>query len=177
MAVGLSGKDGRLITARKVTRTQRDPSSNIERAVDLGFVGEPASIDPHVLDVIIRSDIIPVIAPTGAAPDGQTYNINADTAAGAIASAIKACRFLLLTDVPGVLDRDKNVIPRLSVAEAKALIANGTAVGGMRPKLETCIDAVEAGVEAAVILDGRVPHAILLELLTDRGVGTMIARD
>ena len=177
MAVGLSGKDGRLITARKVMRTTRDPNSNIEKTVDLGFVGEPAIVDPHVLDVIIRSDIIPVIAPTGAGPDGQTYNINADTAAGAIASAIKACRFLLLTDVPGVLDRDKKVIPRLTVAEARALITNGTASGGMRPKIETCIDAVESGVEAAVILDGRVQHAMLLELLTDRGAGTMITKD
>jgi acetylglutamate kinase len=176
MAVGLSGKDGRLITARKLTRTRRDPDSNIEKSIDLGFVGEPAAIDPHVLDVIIKSDIIPVIAPTGASPEGETYNINADTAAGAIAGAIKACRFLLLTDVAGVLDRNKQLIPKLTVAQAKALIAGGTASGGMIPKLETCIAAVEAGVEGAVILDGRVPHAVLLELFTDQGAGTLIER-
>ena len=176
-AVGLSGKDGRLITARKLTRTRRDPDSNIEKSIDLGFVGEPSAVDPHVLDVIIKSDIIPVIAPTGAGPDGQTYNINADTAAGAIAAAIKACRFLLLTDVAGVLDRDKKLTPRLTVAQARAMIADGTASGGMIPKLETCIAAIEGGVEGAVVLDGRVPHAILLELLTDQGAGTLIERD
>jgi acetylglutamate kinase len=175
-AVGLSGKDGRLITARKLSRTVRDPDSNIEKTIDLGFVGEPANIDPHVLDVIIKSDIIPVIAPTGAGPDGQTYNINADTAAGAIAAAIKACRFLLLTDVTGVMDRNNHLISRLSVAQARSLISDGTVSGGMIPKIATCIAAIEGGVEAAVILDGRVPHAVLLELLTDRGAGTLIER-
>jgi len=175
-AVGLSGKDGRLITARKVTRSRRDPDSNIESVVDLGYVGEPDKIDPHVLDVIIKSDIIPVVAPTGAGPDGHTYNINADTAAGAIAGAIKACRFLLLTDVPGVFGRDKKCLQRLTVNEARALIADGVATGGMIPKIETCIAAIEGGVEAAVILDGRVPHAVLLELFTDQGIGTLIER-
>ena len=175
-AVGLSGKDGRLITARKVTRSRRDPDSNIESVVDLGYVGEPEKIDPHVLDVIIKSDIIPVVAPTGAGPDGQTYNINADTAAGAIAGAIKACRFLLLTDVPGVFGRDKKCLSRLTISEARALIKDGIATGGMIPKIETCIAAIEGGVEAAVIVDGRIPHAVLLELFTDQGIGTLIER-
>jgi acetylglutamate kinase len=176
-AVGLSGKDGRLITARKLERTKRDPDSNIEKSIDLGYVGEPEKIDPHVLDVIIRSDIIPVIAPTCAGPDGQTYNINADTAAGAIAGAIKACRLLLLTDVAGVKDKSGKLISRMSVSEARAAIAGGVASGGMIPKIETCIAAIEAGVEAAVILDGRVSHAVLLELFTHQGAGTLIEPD
>ncbi len=173
-AVGLSGKDGNLITARKVRRTKRDPDSNIERILDLGFVGEPVAINSDVLDVLEESDIIPVIAPIGIGEDGETYNINADTAAGAIAAALSATRLLLLTDVAGVLDKNKVLIQQLKPGAARAAIADGTISGGMIPKVETCLDAVEAGVDAAVIMDGRVPHAVLLEVFTEHGVGTMI---
>jgi acetylglutamate kinase len=173
-AVGLCGKDGGLITARKVTRTKRDPDSNIERVLDLGFVGEPDHINPAILETLAKSDIIPVVAPVGVGADGATYNINADTVAGAIAGAVRASRMLMMTDVAGVLDKQKTLISRLSVAQVKALIADGTISGGMIPKVETCLYAVDRGVEAAVIIDGRVPHAILLELFTERGVGTMI---
>jgi len=163
-AIGLSGKDGGLIRARK-----------LERNGDLGFVGEPEQIDAGVLATFRQSDITPVIAPIGVGAEGETYNINADTVAGAVAAAVKARRFLLLTDVPGVLDADKRLIPELSAAEARRLIADGTISGGMIPKVETCLEAVEGGVEAAVIVDGRVPHAILLELFTE-GAGTLIRR-
>jgi acetylglutamate kinase len=173
-AVGLCGKDGGLITARKLTRTKRDPDSNIERVLDLGFVGEPDRINPTILETLAKSDIIPVVAPVGVGADGETYNINADTVAGAIAGAVRAARMLMMTDVAGVLDKQKALISRLSVAQVKALIADGTISGGMIPKVETCLYAVDRGVEAAVIIDGRVPHAILLELFTERGVGTMI---
>lgn len=175
-AIGLSGKDGGLIQARKLTRTKRDPDSNIERVLDLGFVGEPERIEPKILETLARSDIIPVIAPVGQGPDGETYNINADTVAGAIAGAVRAARLLMMTDVVGVLDRNKNLLSTLSVDQVRALIADGTIHGGMIPKVETCLMAVEKGVEAAVILDGRVQHAILLELFTERGVGTLIGR-
>jgi acetylglutamate kinase len=173
-AVGLSGKDGNLVVARKLHRTKRDPDSNIERALDLGFVGEPERINPQVLQTILSSDLIPVVAPIGMGTDGQTYNINADTVAGAIAGAMKATRLVLLTDVAGVLDRSGNLVTKLSVADVRALIKDGTVAGGMIPKLETCIAAVEQGVEGVVILDGRVPHAILLELFTEHGAGTLI---
>jgi acetylglutamate kinase len=173
-AVGLSGKDGNLVVARKLHRTKRDPDSNIERVLDLGFVGEPETINPQVLQTILSSDLIPVVAPIGTGQDGQTYNINADTVAGAIAGAMKATRLVLLTDVPGVLDRNGNLMSKLSVAEVRALIADGTVAGGMIPKLETCIAALEQGVEGVVILDGRVPHVILLELFTEHGAGTLI---
>ncbi len=173
-AVGLSGKDGGLIVARKLTRTKRDPDSNIEKILDLGFVGEPDRINPGILETLAKSDIIPVIAPVGLGAGGETYNINADTVAGAIAGAVRASRLLMMTDVTGVLDRNKALIQRLSIAEVRAMIGDGTIHGGMIPKVETCLDAVDGGVEAAVILDGRVPHAILLELFTERGVGTMI---
>lgn len=176
-AVGLSGKDGHLIRARKLRRTQKDPDSNIEKLLDLGFVGEPAEVNPHVLDYLAESDIIPVIAPTAVGPAGETYNINADTAAGAIGGAAGATRLLFLTDVAGVLDKQGNLIPDMTVSQAKELIADGTITGGMIPKVETCLDAVERGVEAAVILDGRVPHAMLLELFTPHGAGTLIRRD
>ena len=176
-AVGLSGKDGQLIRARKLRRTVKDPDSNIERVLDLGFVGEPAEINPHVLDHLRKSDIIPVVAPTGVGPAGETYNINADTAAGAIAGAIGAARLLFLTDVAGVLDKQKNLIPEMTAAQARDLIADGTISGGMIPKVETCLEAVDQGVDAAVILDGRVPHAMLLELFTPHGAGTLIRRD
>ncbi|MCS6922238.1 MAG: acetylglutamate kinase [Elioraea sp.] len=174
MAVGISGKDAGLIRARKLTRTKRDPGSNIERVLDLGFVGEPEAIDTRVLEALRGAEIVPVIAPVGLGPDGKTYNINADTVAGAIAGALKAKRLLMLTDVPGVLDKDKKLIPELTAAEAEQLIADGTISGGMIPKVEHCLAAVRAGAEAAVIVDGRVPHAILLELFTEQGAGTLI---
>ena len=175
-AVGLSGKDGKMVTARKLSRNTVDPDSNIEKIVDLGFVGEPDSVDITVLTQILGRELIPVLAPVAAAPDGGTYNINADTFAGAIAGALKAKRLLLLTDVPGVLDKSKTLIPELSVNDARRLIADGTISGGMIPKVETCIYALEQGVEGVVIQDGKVPHAVLLELLTDHGAGTLIHR-
>jgi acetylglutamate kinase len=173
-AVGLCGKDGNMVVARKLTRTIIDPGSHIERVVDLGFVGEPDKIDTTVLMQILGRDLIPVLAPVAASADGGTFNVNADTFAGAIAGALKAKRFLLLTDVPGVLDKSKKLIPQLSADEARALIADGTIAGGMIPKVETCIDALERGVEGVVILDGKVPHAVLLELFTELGAGTLI---
>jgi acetylglutamate kinase len=174
MAVGISGKDGGLIRARKARRTYRDPDSNIEKVLDLGFVGEPASVDPKVLRLLIGADIVPVVAPVGVGEDGQTYNINADTAAGAIAGSLGAERLLMLTDVAGVLDPEKRLIPEMTVAEVKQGIEAGWIAGGMIPKVETCIYAIERGVKGAVILDGRVPHAILAELFTDAGPGTLI---
>jgi acetylglutamate kinase len=173
-AVGISGKDGRLIEARKLTRTRRDPDSAIEQVVDLGFVGEPKRINTSLLEVFRNTDIIPVIAPIGVGDEGQTYNINADTAAGAIGGAPRARKLLMLTDVRGVLDAEKRHLPSLTAAEARRLMAEGVVSGGMIPKVETCLDAVERGVEAAVILDGRVQHAILLELFTEHGFGTQI---
>jgi len=176
-AVGLSGKDGNLIRARKLRRSKKTAGSNVETLLDLGFVGEPAEITPDLLELFQETEMIPVVAPVGVGPAGDTYNINADTAAGAIAAAMGAARLLMLTDVTGVLDSSGNLIPEMTIAQARALIADGTIAGGMIPKVETCLDAVENGVEAAVILDGRVPHAILLELFTPHGVGTLIKAD
>jgi acetylglutamate kinase len=175
-AIGLSGKDANLIRARKLTRTKVDPDSNIEQVLDLGFVGEPEGINATVLETLRNSAIIPVIAPIGVGADGQTYNINADTVAGAVAGAVKAARFLLLTDVAGVLDKSKKLIPELTADESRRLIEDGTIAGGMIPKVETCLQALAEGVEAAVIVDGRVPHAILLELFAEGGAGTIIRR-
>jgi acetylglutamate kinase len=172
-AVGISGKDGNLIRARKL-KHKRKTDSNIEKVVDLGFVGEPQAINTKVLDTLAGSHMIPVIAPLGIGENGTTYNINADTAAGAIAGAIGATRLLMLTDVSGVLDKKGNLITDVTARQAKTLINNGTISGGMIPKIETCLDAVKAGVEAAVIMDGRVPHALLLEIFTEHGAGTMI---
>ena len=172
-AVGLSGKDAGLIKAVKLRRTKRDPDSNIERVLDLGLVGEPKTIDPHLLDYLAMSDIIPVIAPIGVGPSGETLNINADTVAGAVAAALRARRLLLLTDVAGVLD-DGKLVAELTPTKVKRLIKNGTIKGGMIPKVETCMHAVENGVDGAVIIDGRVPHAVLVELFTDYGAGTLI---
>jgi acetylglutamate kinase len=173
-AVGISGKDGRLVTAEKVRRTTRDPGSNIEREVDLGFVGEPSDIDRRLIDTISKAGMIPVIAPIGVGEDGQTYNINADTMAGAVAIALGAARLFLLTDVPGVLDKAKKLLTDLTPPQIEALREDGTISGGMIPKLETCVDAVEGGVDAAVILDGRVPHAMLIEIFTKQGAGTLV---
>jgi acetylglutamate kinase len=175
-AIGLCGKDGNMVIARKATRVVTDPDSKIEQVIDLGFVGEPDTVDTMVLDQILGRELIPVLAPVAAAVDGGTYNVNADTFAGAIAGALGAKRLLMLTDVPGVLDRNKQLIPRLTIAEAHRLIADGTISGGMIPKVETCIYALEQGVEGVVILDGKVPHSVLLELLTDHGAGTLITR-
>jgi acetylglutamate kinase len=175
-AVGLSGKDGNMVTARKVTRTALDPDSNIEKVVDLGFVGEPEHVNRAVLDQVLQAELIPVLAPVATGQDGQTYNVNADTFAGAIAGAMTAKRLLLLTDVPGVLDKNKNLIPEMTIEDCRRLIADGTITDGMIPKIETCIYALEKGVEAVVILDGKVPHAVLLELFTDHGAGTLIRR-
>jgi acetylglutamate kinase len=175
-AIGLCGKDGNMVTASKVTRTVVDDSTKLETEVDLGFVGEPASVDSRVLEAVLGRELIPVLAPVCNGVDGQTYNVNADTFAGAIAGALKAKRLLLLTDVPGVLDKNKNLIPQLNVSQIHELIADGTITGGMIPKVETCIYALEQGVEGVVILDGKVPHAVLLELLTDLGAGTLITR-
>lgn len=173
-AVGISGKDGGLITARKIHRTEKDPDSQIEKILDLGFVGEPSAINPAIIETITDSDLIPVIAPIGAGENGHTYNINADTAAGAIAAALNAKRLYLLTDVAGVLDDKGELIEVLSPEKARELSASGTVKGGMIPKVETCLNAIAAGVDAAVILDGRTPHALLLELFTEHGAGTMI---
>jgi acetylglutamate kinase len=175
-AIGLCGKDGNMVVARKVTRTVTDPDSNIEKIVDLGFVGEPEQVNRSVLDQVLKGDLIPVLAPVAVGGDGQTYNVNADTFAGAIAGAMAAKRLLLLTDVPGVLDKNKNLIPELSIEDCRRLIADGTITDGMIPKIETCIYALERGVEAVVILDGKVPHSVLLELFTDHGAGTLIRR-
>ncbi|HXY99790.1 MAG TPA: acetylglutamate kinase [Stellaceae bacterium] len=175
LAIGLSGKDANLIRAKKLERARRESDSHIEKVLDLGFVGEPQAVNADVLALFERSAIIPVIAPIGVGGPGETFNINADTAAGAVAAAAKATRLLLLTDVTGVLDKEKRLLQDLTIAEARALIADGTIQGGMIPKIETCIEAVEGGVEAAVIIDGRVPHAILLELFAE-GAGTLIRR-
>jgi acetylglutamate kinase len=173
-AIGLCGKDGNMVFAEKVTRTEIDPDSNIERVVDLGFVGEPVEIDRTLLDLLAHSEMIPVIAPVAPGRDGETYNINADTFAGAIAGALAATRLLFLTDVPGVLGKDGKLIDEITVAEAKALIADGTISGGMIPKVETCFHAIERGVESVVILNGKTPHPVLLELFTEHGAGTLI---
>jgi acetylglutamate kinase len=175
-AIGLCGKDGNMVVARKLTRTVVDPDSHIEKIIDLGFVGEPEKVDTMVLNEILGRQLIPVLAPVAAAANGGTFNVNADTFAGAIAGALHAKRFLLLTDVPGVLDKSKTLIKELSVDDARRLIADGTISGGMIPKVETCIYALEQGVEGVVILDGKVPHAVLLELFTELGSGTLIHR-
>ncbi|MEW4449232.1 acetylglutamate kinase [Qipengyuania sp. JC766] len=175
-AIGLSGKDGGLVTAAKLERTVRDPDSLIEQVVDLGFVGRPSRVDPGVLLTSIAAGMIPVVAPIGAGEDGHTYNINADTMAGAVAAALGAARLFLLTDVEGVLDGEKNLITDLTPERIAGLREDGVISGGMIPKLETCVEAVEAGCEAAVVLDGRVPHAMLLEFFTARGAGTLIRK-
>jgi len=173
-AIGISGKDAGLMTAKKVTRTIIDPDSSIEKMVDLGFVGEPETVNREVLDILTDSDLIPVIAPLAMSPDGETYNVNADTFAGAIAGALEAERLLLLTDVPGVFDKTNTLMKQLSVAQCERLVADGAISGGMIPKVETCIQTLEQGVRGVVILDGKVPHAVLLELFTEHGAGTMI---
>ena len=176
-AVGVSGKDGGLITARKLMAMVKASDSAVQQAVDLGFVGEPSHVDVTVLNALMQHDLIPVVAPVGGGEDGKTYNINADTAAGAIAAALNATRMLMLTDVTGVLDQNGKLISSLTISQAEALIHNGTISGGMIPKVKTCIDAVQGGAEGAVIMDGRAPHALLVELFTEHGMGTMITAD
>lgn len=171
-AIGLCGKDGNMVIAKKVQKADAEGNPG----VDLGFVGDPAKVDPTVLEQVLGRELVPVLAPVALGEDGDTYNVNADTFAGAIAGALKAKRLLLLTDVPGVLDKDKNLIKQLRIGEIPALIADGTITGGMIPKVETCIYAIEQGVEGVVILDGKIPHAVLIELLTDHGAGTLITR-
>ena len=173
-AIGLSGKDGSLIQARKLRRTSRDEDSNIEKILDLGFVGEPTRVNPQILHQLTDSGMIPVIAPIGIGTAGETFNINADMAAGAIAAAMKATRLLMMTDVAGVLDQEGNLIAELATSEVRELRDRGVISGGMIPKLETCTNAVSEGVGAAVVLDGRQPHSMLLEIFTDRGTGTLI---
>ncbi len=177
MAIGISGKDGQLIEARKLRRSVRDPDSNIEKILDLGFVGEPVRINPTILQEFAESNIIPVIAPIGIGEKGETFNINADTVAGALAAALAAAKLMILTDVTGVLDKDKQLISEMSTSEAKKLIKDKTATGGMIPKIETCMHALDNDVEAAHILDGRLPHVLLIETFTKYGAGTMIYRD
>ncbi len=174
-AVGISGKDANLMIARKITQ-MTDPKTNVMQDVDIGFVGAPAEINPHIVEVISKSDLIPVIAPVGISREGETLNINADTFASALAARMKAKRLLLLTDVAGVLDKDNRLLEQLSIQEARKLIRDGIINGGMIPKVEGCIEVVEAGVEAVVIIDGRVPHCVLLELFTEHGVGTLVGR-
>src|SRR5262247_1087776 len=174
-AVGISGKDANLMIARKITEMP-DPESNLMQAVDIGYVGDPAQVNPHIVEVIAGSDLIPVIAPVGISRDGETLNINADTFASALAARMRAKRLLLLTDVAGVLDKHNRLVAELSIEEARGLIRAGTISGGMIPKIEGCIEVVEAGVEAVVVLDGRVPHCVLLELFTQHGVGTLVSR-
>jgi acetylglutamate kinase len=175
-AVGICGKDANLLIARKITEMP-DPESNIIQAVDIGYVGDPVKVNPEIVEVISRSDLIPVLAPVAISETGETLNVNADTFASALAAALKAKRLLLLTDVAGVLDKDKKLIPDLTVDEARQLIRNGTITGGMIPKIEGCIEVVEAGVGAVAIIDGRVPHCVLLELFTEHGVGTIVRRE
>ena len=176
LAVGICGKDGGMIRARKLSRTKIDPDSHIERALDLGFVGEPIAVDVRVIHALTGGGLVPVIAPVGVGPDGQTYNINADAVAAAVAGALNATRLLMLTDVSGVLDKEKKLIGSLTLSDVQERIADGTITGGMIPKVENCVEAVRHGVKGAVILDGRVPHACLLELFTEAGPGTLIKR-
>jgi acetylglutamate kinase len=173
-AVGLSGKDGNMVFAEKIKRTTRDPDSNIEQVIDLGFVGEPKTVNRAVIDMVLGAELIPVIAPVAPGRDGETYNVNADTFAGAIAGALNASRLLFLTDVPGVLDKQGKLLKELTVSQVEDLIADGTISGGMIPKVETCVEALARGVEGVVILNGKTPHAVLLELFTDHGAGTLI---
>ncbi len=176
-SVGISGKDGNLITAKRLTKIDENSDSNLEKVIDLGYVGEPEKIDPQVINALINEKMIPVIAPVGMGNDGLTYNINADTAAGAISAAMKASRMIMLTDVTGVLDKNGNLIPDLTIDQALELIEKKVVVGGMIPKVKTCIDAVQGGAEASVIMDGRMPHSLLLELFTEHGVGTIIRKN
>lgn len=173
-AVGISGKDGKLMIARKMRKEIKDPQSNLMKVLDWGFVGEPHHVNPHIINVMIKSDIIPVVAPIGISDEGETFNINADTFAGALASALRAKRLLLLTDVEGVLDKNGELIKVMTREQARGFISDGTIHGGMIPKIESCLKVIDEGVEAVVIINGKVPHAVLLELFTRHGVGTLL---
>ena len=175
-AIGLSGTDGNMVFAKKARKMWRDPGSTVERELELGFVGEPVEVDRTLLDLLARSEMIPVLAPVAPGRDGNTYNINADTFAGAIAGSLGAKRLLFLTDVDGVLDKDKKLIPELTATDARAMIADGVITGGMIPKVETCLEALDNGVEGVVILNGKTPHVVLVELFTEHGAGTLIVR-
>ena len=175
-AMGLSGKDGNLIKAKKLQRTKKDPDSNIEKVLDLGFVGEPTEVNPSIMEEFAKSDFIPVIAPIGIGEEGETYNINADTAAGAVAAAIGAEKLIMLSDIPGVLAKDGELLSELTLGEVDILMQDGTVSGGMIPKLETCVNALNKGVSKAHILDGRIPHVMLVEIFTETGAGTMIRK-
>jgi acetylglutamate kinase len=174
-AVGISGKDANLMIAKKITQMP-DPQSNIMQNVDIGYVGDPLEVNPHIVEVISKSDLIPVIAPVAISREGETLNVNADTFASALAARMQAKRLLLLTDVSGVLDENKKLVPSLTIDQARAMIKSGAISGGMIPKIEGCIEVVEAGVEGVVVIDGRVPHCVLLELFTEHGVGTLVKR-
>jgi acetylglutamate kinase len=174
MAVGLSGKDGDMVLAKKLGRVKKDPDSNIEKILDLGFVGEPETINTEIINGFEGTDIIPVIAPIGVGKNGETYNINADTFAGALASALKAAKLIILSDVDGVMLPNKELVSHLGVRTAKKLIKDKVIKDGMIPKVETCIKALEEGVEFSHILNGSVEHILLIELFTDKGAGTMI---
>jgi acetylglutamate kinase len=176
LAVGICGKDGAMIRARKLARTKKDPDSHIEKVLDLGFVGEPIAVNARVIHALTGGGLVPVIAPVGVGADGETYNINADTVAAAVAGALNATRLLMLTDVSGVLDKDRKLIQSMTLHEVQERVEDGTITGGMIPKVENCVEAVRQGVKGAVILDGRVPHACLLELFTEAGPGTLIRR-
>lgn len=173
-SVGISGKDGNLITAKRLLKVDNNSDSNVEKAIDLGYVGEPETIDPQVIHALINEKMIPVIAPVGMGLDGQTYNINADTAAGFIAGELEASKLLLLTDVPGILDQDKKLISSLTLDDASKIIDEDFIVGGMKPKILTCVEAMKKGVNKTTILDGRIPHSVVLELFTEHGIGTQI---
>ena len=175
-AVGICGKDANLMIAKKLEKREADPNSNIEKVIDLGYVGDPEEVNPYIINTIMKSDLIPVVAPVAVSRAGETLNINADTFATALAVALKAERLLMLTDVPGVLDKDGKLIPELSIAKAKELIRNGTISGGMIPKVVGCFEVVEAGVEGVVIMNGKVPHAVVLELFTEHGAGTLVTK-
>lgn len=176
-AIGISGKDGELLTAKRLQRVKRDPDSNIEQVLDLGFVGEPDRVNPDLIHELVQSDYIPVVAPVGFGDDGETYNINADTAAGAVAGALGASKLMMLTDVNGVLNKQGELISELTIAEVQSLIADGTITGGMIPKVETCIGAIQANAGSAHILNGKIPHVLLVEIFTEHGAGTMVLRD
>ena len=173
-AIGISGNINNLITATKLHVETKDSDSNIEKVVDIGFVGQPVKLDKSIITNIINKGEIPVIAPLGVDHNNFTYNINADTVAGFIAGELKASKLLLLTDVPGILDNNKKLISSLSIKEAKIILNKEFISGGMKPKIETCINAMEKGVEKSTILDGRIPHSVILELFTEHGIGTQL---
>lgn len=176
-AVGLTGKDADLIRARKLTFKRNAPEMNAPEIIDIGHVGEVESVDGTVVDMLVQGDFIPVIAPVGVGPDGESYNINADVVAGKVAEALKAEKLMLLTNTAGLLDKQGQVLTGLTAAQVDGLIADGTIYGGMLPKIRCAVEAVNNGVQSAHIIDGRVEHALLLEIFTDEGVGSLIRKE